>query len=178
MKKTNNFYIASLSSGEDYKGKYYYFKKSYDEPKIVNIQLRYLFEALDKFDELTSESYTAEIIEEGILIINLLSNSLLVLGGMNDKSGKDRTPSLLGLYSGSVWNLKNEESDAYNILDEMNYKYNNLSKHINRTKAKQVFEIDYLKIEEYIKNTYYIWNWVVKKEGHSKLKNELFPRKF
>ncbi|MFH1051155.1 MAG: hypothetical protein V1779_09550 [bacterium] len=166
--------IASLNSGEDYKIKYYRLKKDYKDDKIVNLQLRYLFDAIEKFVDLSENNFTANEIEEGILIINHLSNSLLILGGMNDKSGKDHTPTLLELYNGSAWNLEVEENDAYLILKEMNEKYSNLSKHINKKKAIGLFDIDYKKIKMYVFNTFYIWNWVLKKEGKQELSKELF----
>lgn len=175
MNNFKNLYTACLSTG-DYKyiDKYYEMNTTTSNPKIVNLQLRYWVEAVERFYNLDPSDYNENTIEEGVLIINLLANSLLILGGMNDKSGKDRTPPLKELYSGKAWNLKEENFNLYDMLDKLNEDYNNLSKHMNKSRAELLKSISYDKVKKYFEATRDIWKWVLKKEGIAENINILF----
>ena len=166
MSHFKDLYTACLGSGAyKYIDKYYEINTSTDKPKIVNIQLRYWIEAVEKFYNLSEADYNEGTVEEGVLIINLLANSLLVLGGMNDKSGKDRTPPLLNLYAGDSWDLESERPDLYKTLGDLNDDYNKLSKHINKSRSDLLKDVSYEKLKRYMELTRCIWKWVLAKEN-------------
>jgi len=83
MKESDDFdpYWASLASGSEP-----FIKSYYDMAgkNIFNLQLRYWVEALTKFRDLDEECNIK--VEELLLIINLICNSLLILAGVNYKS--------------------------------------------------------------------------------------------
>lgn len=166
MDDFKGIYTACLASGAyKYIDKYYEINTTTKQPKIINVQLRYWIEAVEKFYNLKEEEYNEGTIEEGVLIINLLANSLLVLGGMNDKSGKERTPHLLSLYSGGAWDLKSEKADFYDELLKLNSDYNSLSKHMNKSRAEFLKDISFEKLRNYMDLVRNIWKWVLKKEN-------------
>jgi len=168
MSHFKDFYSACLASGYyRYIDQYYDINISTNKPRIVNIQLRYWVEAVEKFYRLDKNQYNENTIEEGVFIINLLANSLSVLGGMNVKSEKSRTPPLLDLYSGDAWDLRSERPDLYKALEDLNSDYNKLSKHMNKSRVELLKDISYEKLQRFMDSTREIWKWVLSKEGMS-----------
>ncbi|MDP3041821.1 MAG: hypothetical protein Q8N62_03700 [Candidatus Omnitrophota bacterium] len=154
--ETPDIYVAHLASGIDgFVNDYYDRVKS--KKITINLQLRYWTEALEKFQVLKGNDF---IVEEGVLIINLLANSLSTLAGLNVEGEH----YLITLYDKGDWNLKLERSNWYKKLEELNSNYNKLSKHINWERTKLFQEIDYKKISEYMDLTQKIWVWVLNKE--------------
>ena len=154
--ETPEIYVAHLASGisgfvNDY----------YDQVKhkkiMINLQLRYWTEAMEKFQQLKEDEF---IIEEGVLIINLLANSLSTLAGLNVEGQH----YLMTLYDKGDWNLKLEHPEWYKKLEELNSNYNKLSKHINWKRIELLKEIDYKKISEYMDLTQKIWVWALNKQ--------------
>ena len=81
MSNFKNLYTACLGTGGyKYIDKYYEVNTVTSKPKIVNVQLRYWVEAVEKFYNLNPHDYDGNTVEEGALIINLLANSLALLG--------------------------------------------------------------------------------------------------
>jgi len=160
----NFFYIAELASGTtDYVRDYYTVVKS---NKIFNLQLRYWVEALTKFQNLHENNF---ILDEALLIINCLCNSLETLAGVNIKP-VEHTPSLIRMYETTLkddkgWDLKSERSDLFDKLKDMDEYHKNICKHINKAdfKREMLKEIDYGKIKEYMKTTQEIWLWILNK---------------
>ena len=124
---------------------------------MINLQLRYWTEAMEKFQQLKEDEF---IIEEGVLIINLLANSLSTLAGLNVEGQH----YLMTLYDKGDWNLKLEHPEWYKKLEELNSNYNKLSKHINWKRIELLKEIDYKKISEYMDLTQKIWVWALNKQ--------------
>jgi hypothetical protein len=63
-----DLYTACLSSGGyKYIDKYYEVNTSTSNPKIVNVQLRYWIDAVEKFYNLDPSDYNENTIEEGVL---------------------------------------------------------------------------------------------------------------
>jgi hypothetical protein len=146
-------------------GCYRYIENLYDhvipktDPNIVNMQFRYWIEAVEKFFNLPSNDYDESVLEEGILIINLLANSLLILGGANYK-GSGNVPPLEKLYAGDPFPLKREKPELYKTLCKLNNLYNKLSKHFCPDRKRLYPEITYDSIRRYFKATSDIWLWV------------------
>lgn len=176
MSDFKELYTACLASGNyKYIDKYYELNTAATtNTKIVNVQLRYWIEAVEKFYNLDPSDYNEKTIEEGVLIINLLANSLLILGGMNDRSGKSKTPCLTELYKSKEWDLKADKPDLYSTLKDLNDDYNHLSKHINKTRAELLKKINYAKIKTYFEATRDIWKWVLQKEKFTDDIEDLF----
>jgi len=169
MKESETFYWAEVASGsEDYVGYYYDFVGD----KVFNLQLRYWVEALNKFQQIYDGHFK---IEELILIINLLCQSLETLAGVNIKPRK-HTPSILTMYKKSLkddkgWDLFGERRDLYNSLEEMVIYQNNLSKHINKSSSRKdlLSQISYKKIRDYMKTTRDIWVWILGKKFNANI---------
>lgn len=61
---------------------------------VINMQIRYWIEAIDKFYDIPESEYGLETVEEAVLIVNCLANSLLILGGVNwSANGRLRPPA-------------------------------------------------------------------------------------
>lgn len=160
----NDTYKACLATGHwTYLNAYY---SDNSKEAIINMQLRYWVEAVNKFYKLDEEEYNEQTVQEGVMIINLLANSLLCLGGMNYSSG-GHTPALCKLFAGVVWDLKTEDPQMFSKLEGLNEVYNNLSKHISISKVDMYNDLDYPKLKEYYEVTRDIWKWVMNKEGQT-----------
>jgi len=169
MSDFKKLYTACLASGSyKYIDKYYEINTSTDKPKIVNLQLRYWIEAVEKFYNLHPHDYNEKTIEEGVLIINLLANSLSILGGMNDKTDNADSHFLLHFYSGYAWDLKEDEPKLYEVLVNLNKDYTKISKHMVKSRTELLEDISYEKVKKYFETTRDIWKWVLKKEGATK----------
>jgi len=142
-----------------------YYCRVKEKKIIVNLQLRYWTEALEKFKVLKENEF---IVEEGVLIINSLANSLSTLAGLN----VDGEHYLIELYNSGDWNLKLEHPSWYKKLEKLNYHYNKLSKHINWKRRELFNEIDFKKISEYMDLTQKIWIWALNKEYHGNVPND------
>jgi len=162
MKESENFdpNFARLASGSEQYIESYYEKAG---KKIFNLQLRYWIEALIKFERLDKECNIK--LEELLLILNSICNSLLVLAGVNFKKlpQNDFIPCLIDLYD--QWSLKKDEPELFHDLRQMNENYNKLSKHLCKSslRSKLLNKIDYEKIRKYMNVTKEIWLWALKK---------------
>ena len=154
--KTPDIYVAHLASGMSA-----YVSDCYEQVKskkiLINLQLRYWTEALEKFQELDEEGF---IVEEGVLIINLLANSLSTLAGLN----QDGRHYLMDLYDKDNWNLKLEHPEWYEKLGDLNSDYNKLAKHINWDRVDLLRILNYKKVSEYMDLTQKVWVWVLGKQ--------------
>jgi hypothetical protein len=159
-------YIAQFATGEyDFVDDYYSIVK---KENIFNLQLRYWTEARNKFQKLYEDNF---ILEEAIIIINCLCGSLEALAGVNIIIQPDEnTPSLKILYDKTlkeqkVWDLKIEKPDLYRIFEDMDRHHKNICKHLKRSCVRRdmLKEINYKKIEEYMKATKEIWLWILNK---------------
>ena len=167
------FYIADLSSNQiDYVDGYYEIAK---KKKIFNLQLRYWTEALYKFQKIDERNF---ILEEALLIINCLCNSLEALAGINIKP-VDHTPYLLKLYEETLkkdkgWDFKSDKPRLWERLKEMNGYHTNICKHINKSTSRKEMlkEINYEKIEDYVTVTKEIWLWVLDKAFNGNIPND------
>ena len=165
MSPFKDLYTACLGTGSyKYIDKYYEINTSTKNPKVVNIQLRYWVEAVERFYNLKEKDYNENTIEEGVLIINLLANSLAILGGMNDKTKNAEHHYLLDFYSGCAWDLKNEKPDLYETLEDLNKNYTKISKHMIKSRTKCLKDISYKKIKKYFETTKEIWKWILSKK--------------
>lgn len=153
--ETPDIYTAHLASASWSPIDAYY--NEVKSKKIINLQLRYWTEALQKFEVLEENGF---IIEEGVLIINLLANSLSTLAGLNTKEERH----LITLYDKGDWNLKSEYPSRYKKLEELNSDCNKLSKHINWKRIELFKKIEYKKISEYMDLAQKIWVWALNKQ--------------
>ncbi|MCD4779947.1 MAG: hypothetical protein K8S27_05285 [Candidatus Omnitrophica bacterium] len=175
MEKFKDLYTACLSSGGyKYIDRYYEINSSTSKPKIINMQLRYWIEALEKYYHLDPADYNEKTIEEGVLIINLLANSLAILGGMNDKTENAERHYLLDFFSGCSWDLKTEKPGLYESLEELNRDYTKVSKHLVRSRQELLKDISFDKIKKYFEAARGIWIWVLEKENVKEGIGELF----
>lgn len=158
------FYIAELSTGQiDYVDDYYEKVKT---NKIFNLQLRYWTESLYKFQKLDESHF---ILEEALLIINCLCNSLETLAGVNINP-VDYTPPLVKMYEETLkkdkgWDFTSDKPKLLEKLKEMDNYHKNICKHINKSnfKREMLKEINYEKLEDYMSVTQEIWLWVLTK---------------
>ena len=169
MKESKGFSIAHYASGspEYLIDDYYHLVKD----NIFNLQLRYWIEALCKFENLYQGNFK---VEELVLILNLLCNSLETLAGVNINPRKF-TPPLSKLYKETLvddrkWNLASEEPGLFAELEGMIEYHNNVCKHLNRSSSRKdlLKKIDYKKIKKYMKTTQEIWLWILKKKFKGK----------
>jgi hypothetical protein len=163
MKESKEFYWAGAASGSTDYVSYYY---DFVDTKVFNLQLRYWVEALSKYQQIYEGNFK---VEELILILNLLCQSLETLAGVNIKP-RERTPSLLTMYKKSLkvekgWDIHGERRDLFNCLEEMVRYHNNLCKHINKSNSRKdlLSQISYEKIRKYLKTTKDIWLWILGK---------------
>lgn len=165
MNQENDFfYIAELASGTiDYVEDYY---ETVKKDKIFNLQLRYWAEALVKFQKFYEDNF---ILDEALVIINCLCNSLETLAGVNINPVA-HTPPLIKMYevtlkTDKAWDLKFERLDLFDKLKEMANYHKNICKHINKAdfRREMLSEIDYEKVKGYMKTTQEIWLWVLNK---------------
>ena len=160
-------------------GWYRYIEKFYDhvipktDPNIVNMQIRYWIEAVEKFFNLPPNEYDESVLEEGILIINNLANSLLILGGANYK-GSGKVPPLKNLYAGDPFPLKQSQPELYKTLLDLNNLYNNLSKHFCPDRKRLYRQITHDSITRYFNATLDIWLWVCNEIHKTHEFDELF----
>lgn len=173
MEESKDFVMAGFASGQGAFLDYYY---GYVNNKIFNLQLRYWVEALEKFNNLTPELNLKK--EELVIIINLLCQSLAILAGVNIRPKKN-TPPLMVLFEKELskekkWNLISDNPILFNELKEMNTYYNNLSKHLNRSKYRKslIREINSEKIKKYMYTTQNIWIWFLGKRYKGKIPEE------
>jgi len=152
-------YTACCASGYYKYIDEFYENTRFCDPNIVNMQIRYWIEAVEKFYNISEEEYDEEIIEEGILIINCLANSLMILGGVN-WNGKGPVPSLLNLYDGEPFPLKEKNQKLYNDLIEINNLYNKLSKHFCKDRVELYRSISYSNLKKFFNTSRDIWLWV------------------
>ncbi len=158
-----NTYVAVLGTGfQRYHQAFYNDLSRDDDKRVVNLQVRYWIRAADTFHNLMRQQYTEDIIEEAVLIVNDLANSLQILGGVNwrAKGEEDRVPSLLELYDGAAFALKNEKPELYAKLEELNGLYNKLSKHFSRDRRALFSELTWAKLSELYHAARRIWLWV------------------
>lgn len=151
--------IYTAISGSGYRR---YIEDFYDYPadkRVVNMQVRYWIEAVEKFNNLPEPEYGIDTLEEGILIVNLLANSLLVLGGVNWR-GSGQVPPLLSLYDGDAFPLKAKHPELYAALEKLNRLYSKLSKHFSLERAAIYSELAYDEIRRLYRATADIWLFV------------------
>ncbi|MDH5467474.1 MAG: hypothetical protein OEY25_08660 [Candidatus Aminicenantes bacterium] len=167
MEESNDeLILAEAASGFiDYKYEYYHEVGK----KIVNLQLRYWVEALNRFQK-TNEDCNE--VEEFILILNLLCSSLETLAGVNINPTPDNyTPPLIKLYEERLiedkkWNLKLEKPNLFKVLKEMDEYQKNLCKHLQKSHHRKELlkQINYEKIRKYMRTTKEIWLWILDKK--------------
>jgi hypothetical protein len=159
-RKLANIYTAI--SGTGYQR---YIEAFYDDvsgKRVVNMQIRYWIEAVEKFNNLPESEYDIDTLEEGILIVNLLGNSLLTLGGVNWR-GTGQVPPLLTLYDGNPFPLKQERPDLFAALQRLNELYNKLSKHFSRERAAIFPDLTFNELRRLYDATAEIWRFVCNK---------------
>ncbi|MCG8508148.1 MAG: hypothetical protein MI741_02865, partial [Rhodospirillales bacterium] len=157
-RKLANIYTAI--SGTGYRR---YIEDFYDdssEQHVINMQIRYWIEAVEKFNNLPESEYGVGTVEEGILIINLLGNSLLTLGGVNWQGSSNRVPPLLELYGGDPFPLKQERPELFMTLERLNDLYNKLSKHFSLERSKLFPELTFQELRKLYDATAEIWLFV------------------
>ncbi len=158
MKESENFdtHWASLASESEQYIESYYEKAG---KKIFNLQLRYWVEALIKFEGLDKECNIK--LEELLLILNSICNSLLILAGVNFKKPpqNDFIPHLMDLYD--QWSLKKDKPELFYELCQMNENYNKLSKHLCKSppRVKLLNKINYEEIRKYMNISIRISFW-------------------
>jgi len=170
MQKENlDFIIAEAGSGYTYIGAYYEMIKSNEQ--VFNLQLRYWIEAKNRFEGLNGNF----VLEEALLIIKLLCGSLEALAGVNINPPKnDYTPPLDKLFEETLknnkgWDICSEKPELFTKLVSMD-KYNkNLCKHLHKGRKDLLKEINYEKLNEYMKTTQEIWLWVLDKKYHGNI---------
>jgi len=159
-RESENFDFAKFASGGFWEHSQTYYDRRNEDREFINMQLRYWTEALDRFNELNEDNYT---VEEGLLIINELGNSILALGSRNyNPSIGEHIPSIPGLYGNKPWDLKSAENLLYEKLLQFNDIYNNLTKHVNMTRIELLKIISYSDISKYMDMAQAIWKWVLK----------------
>jgi len=176
MEESEEYYWAEAGSWfTDYVGPYYQMVGN----KIFNLQLRYWIEALNKFQQIYYGHYK---VEELLLILNLLCNSLETLAGVNIRPpAKDYTPPLMILYKDSLridnrWDLRLEKPDLFKNLEEMDNFHKNLCKHIHKSNSRKdlLKQINHERIRKYIRTTKEIWLWILNKKFKGNIpKNQL-----
>ncbi|MGF1634787.1 MAG: hypothetical protein ACFCVE_13120 [Phycisphaerae bacterium] len=152
-----NLYTAISGSG--YRRYIEDFYSDASGTRVVNMQIRYWIEAVEKFNNLPESEYDIDTLEEGILIVNLLANSLLTLGGVNWR-GSGQVPPLLRLYDGTPFKLKQDRADLYAKLEALNDLYNKLSKHFSLERAVIFPELTFNRLRELYDATADIWLYV------------------
>jgi hypothetical protein len=173
-----NIYTAVSGTGyQRYIERYYLEKKALHNSDVVNMQIRYWIEAVEKFNNLAESDYEADTIEEGILIVNLLANSLLVLGGAN-WAGSGKVPPLLELYGGDPFDLKGKGPELYEHLRKLNDLYNKLSKHFTLQRARLFSEMTYPAIKSLYRATADIWKFVCHEHHATSEFDHLFSDSF
>jgi len=158
----NEMKMAEAASGTfDYVEKYYIVAK---KDSVFNLHFRYWAEAFNKFQSLNENNFC---LEEGLIIINCLCNSLAILAGMNMKA-RNNVPGLVELYEKTLKKDKKWiiDSELLKDLKEMNNYYNNLSKHLNQVDWRKAMlkEITYKKICKYMNTAKEIWLWILNKK--------------
>lgn len=154
-----NSHIAVCATGYRRYVEDFYSSVQSTSPATINMQVRYWVEAVEKFYSLDEDDYDQKVLEEGILVLNNLANSLLYLGGAN-WSGSGRVPSLLELFNGKAFNLKQDRPELFKKLEEINRLYNKLSKHFTLQRRVMFEEVTYKKLHDLLEASAKIWQWV------------------
>jgi len=132
--------------------------------RTSNIQLKSWIDAKHKYAKIKENNN--QTLDDMILIVNLLGDSLTYLFGANYNT-VNRTPPLKDMVDKSFpsrgWDLKSDNLDLYNRFCELDEFHKDVSKHFSRSKILKAANLTEQKLEQQMKTTCEIWIWFLNK---------------
>ncbi len=132
-----------------------------------NMQLKHWMEAKSRYFSKVAGTATPSL-DDMILVVNSLGNSLTSLFGQNFVGNVSNTPSLLCYvdrkhhYSG--FSLIDENQPLFGHLETLNDLFNDVSKHPDQSKRAKIASLTRENIADFMETTKRVWIWF---GGHS-----------
>lgn len=132
--------------------------------RTSNIQLKSWIDAKHKYAKIKENNNPT--IDDMILIVNLLGDSLTYLFGANYNTD-NRTPPLKDMvdkiFPSRGWDLKSDNLNLYNRFCELDEFHKDVSKHFSRPKIPKAANLTVKKLEQHMKTACEIWIWFLNK---------------
>lgn len=135
------------------------------ENKTINLQLKSWIDAKRKYVKIKGKNVPE--IDDMILVVNLLGDSLTYLFGANYNKGGD-TPTLKKMVDKVCpekgWDLNSDDPNLYKRFCELDEIHKNVSKHFSRYKIPEARKLTRKMLDEYMETTREIWIWFLAKK--------------
>jgi hypothetical protein len=127
-----------------------------------NMQLTHWMEAKSRYFSKVAGTATPNL-DDMILVVNSLGNSLTSLFGQNFVGNVSNTPSLLAYvdrkHQASGYSLIDEDKTLFEHLEHLNDLFNDVSKHPDQSKRDKIASLTREDIADLMETTKRVWIW-------------------